>query len=129
MFAALIVTGCGLPHDQRGSLDEIRGGRLVAATAGPEAISDEERMRLQAFAERFGAELALQDTTTHDAMAGLERTQIHIIAGLPGDSPYSHAGRSRTYRDSAGIKRVWAVPPGENALLIEINRFLAEEAE
>lgn len=129
LLAGLLVAGCGLPRDQRGTLDTVRGSTLTAALAGPESIRESELLHLEAFAQSVGARLEIRDVDLHEAMDALEHTEIQIVAGLPKSSPFRHVARSRTYRAADGEIRVWAVPPGENALLIEVNRQLGRETQ
>lgn len=129
LFAGLLVSGCDLPRDQRGTLDAVRGGTLTAALAGPESIRDSERRHLEAFAQSLGATLEIREVDLHEAIDALEHTEIQIVAGLPKSSPFRRLARSRTYRAADGESRVWAVPPGENALLIEVNRQLGAETQ
>lgn len=124
LLTGLLVTGCGLPRDQRGTLDRIRGQSLNAVIAGPDDGRAAEEERLRRFARELGAELEISPLEPHAAMAALEDGRIDIVAGLPKSSPFRTAGFSRAYRSDDGEKRVWAVRSGENALLIEVNRAL-----
>ena len=76
----------------------------------------------------LGTEQVLADELKH---GGLDL----VIGGLDDKTPWStHAGLTRPYtdsRDSRGSlhKHVMLVPMGENAFLLELDRFLLDAAE
>ena len=53
-----------------------------------------------------------------------------MIAGLTDDTPWaSRIGRSTDYVKTADGKHVFATPPGENAFVLRLDRFLAAQED
>lgn len=143
----VLVAGCAaIPADPDGSLEFIRGERLLRAGAAPhepwvtapaapgQDPSGPEVELVEAFADRLGAEVEWTVSTEGDLVEQLELDLLDlVVGGLAADTPYSkRAALTRPYTESVGprgttVKHVMAVPMGENALLSELELFLDEE--
>ncbi|WP_114854918.1 ABC transporter substrate-binding protein [Brachybacterium sp. YJGR34] len=140
---ALGVTGCGagIPRDAQGTLRRATGGTLrVGASQNPPwvditadgAVDGSEAELIEGFAATIdariewipGAESVLARTMEDD---GLDV----IIGGLTSDTPFSaQISPTRPYAtvqapDGSTLKRVLGVRPGENALQVALERYLA----
>ena len=147
----LFLAGCGTsyPADPEGTLDRVRGGtlrvgaspngdwvRLPAGSAGAARVEGKEAELVQRFAERLGADIEWVTGTEQVLADELKHGELDlVIGGLDDKTPWStHAGLTRPYtesRDSRGSlhKHVMLVPLGENAFLLELDRFLLESGQ
>lgn len=89
---------------------------------------------MRQFAERIDAEVSWVTGSEQKLIGDLERGVVDlVIGGIPGDTPWSeHAGATRPYfraTDEHGqpLELVMLVPIGENAFLLELERFLQSE--
>ena len=121
----------------------MRGGELrVGVTERPpwvELIDGAEPTGIEPdlirrFADRVGAEVSWVAGSEQQLVGDLERGDLDLIAGgLPADTPWSeHAGATRPYASVADehgqpLDLVMLVPNGENAFLLELDRFLQSE--
>jgi polar amino acid transport system substrate-binding protein len=146
-----------IPRDPEGTLRRARGGtlRVGVAPAGEwvrvpalEASENDERTKDAEVAERaeagepdgvepelvrrlareLDAEIRWVRGSESELLGALERFEVDIVlAGLTRDSPWrQRVGLTRAYT-KAGGERVIAVGPGENAFLLELERFLERE--
>lgn len=149
--ALLVLAGCGAyPADPEGTLERARGGTLrVGASAngdwvritstsgtGPDRVEGREAELVRQFADRLGAEVQWVQGTEQVLAEELKHGALDIvIGGLDDKTPWStHAGLTRPYtesEDSRGMlhKHVMLVPMGENAFLLELDRFLMESGQ
>lgn len=139
--AVLVLGGCSsIPMDSADSLDEIRGGelRLGAAQHPPfvEAVDPEQPK---------GSEVDLieQYAQHHDATIRWETGSETVLVGMLADGKLDvvvggfddktawskEVAPTRAYATEAdGTKRVMLTQPGENALLVDLEIFLMEQA-
>ena len=96
LSAALSVTGCGIPHDQRGTLARVRGDTLrVGVTEHPpfivhtgEGAAGVEADLVRAFADSIGAAVAWHWGPVSEHVAALERLELDLLAaGLGAKEP------------------------------------------
>ena len=146
-FCVLLAMACEeFPRDARGSLDAVletgvlEVGLLHAPpwvdTSTPGAPRGLEVALLQAFADELGVRVQWRADGTEASFEALARGDLHILAGgLTGGNPFkAQAGFSLPYfitvRERALLdkryKHVFAVPRGENALVMRLERFLLE---
>ncbi|MBT2594147.1 transporter substrate-binding domain-containing protein [Arthrobacter sp. ISL-72] len=146
LISALTLTSCGtsFPADPDGTLDRVSGGVLrvgasenddwvtVAASGEPEGS---EPALIREFASRLGAEIKWSVGTEHVLAADLKHGELDlVIGGLNDETPWEkEAGLTRPYtesKDSRGKthKHVMLVAKGENAFLLELDRFLMAKA-
>lgn len=151
LTALLALPGCGAyPADPDGTLDRVRGGTLrVGASANgdwvrlPDAggartgrVEGTEADLVRQFADSLDAEVEWVQGTEHVLAEELKHGSLDlVIGGLDDKTPWTtHAGLTRPYtesRDSRGSlrKHVMLVPLGENAFLLELDRFLLESGQ
>lgn len=124
----IFLSGCGLPRDQRGSLDRIEGETLRAGIISS-SMEDGDRRLLGLLADQLNADLEIQTGESHALLDRLENGELDIVASLPKDTPFQSTGQSRPFGGPRDAQRVWAVRAGENALLLVVNAHLAEAEE
>jgi ABC-type amino acid transport substrate-binding protein len=152
----LTLSGCGsaFPADPQGTLERASGGTLrvgasingdwvkISAPAGGELRSGEiqgsdvqgtEAVLVKGFAEHLGADIEWVAGTEQVLAEELKHGELDlVIGGLDDKTPWvSHAGVTRPYAESTDgrgslHKHVMLVPLGENAFLLELDRFLKE---
>lgn len=154
----ITLTGCGMyPADPDGTLERVTGGTLrVGASENGDWVeltgsgstdsqdgtrreqdvqgSDAELVR--GFAAKVGAEIEWVSGTEHVLAEELKHGELDlVIGGLDDKTPWvQHGGLTRVYaesRNSRGSRQlhVMLVPMGENAFLLELDKFLMEAKE
>ncbi|MDQ3068273.1 MAG: transporter substrate-binding domain-containing protein [Acidobacteriota bacterium] len=133
---AMISAGCGLPRDPEDSFERIRTSRVLRAglTAHPPWTADPaggpEADLIHAFAASLGARVEWHIDSEAGLFERLEHFELDVVVGgLTADSPWApKLGFSRPYVEAGGKQHVIAVAPGENRLLVEIERALKTHA-
>lgn len=142
VLLVLGLTGCGsIPRDPDATLEQVRTERLLRVGASPAegsvALEDEravgpEADLVLAFADDLGVEVSWTLGGESELVAAMERGELDLlIGGLLSDSPWADkVSLTRPYRESTEldetVKHVMAVPLGENAMLVRLERFLDE---
>lgn len=130
------------PDDTASTLDRVEGGTLrVGVSPHPPftaandmgRVSGSEVDLVERFAEHLGAAPAWTVGAETDLVPRLHEGELDVlIGGLDAKSPWSkEIALTRAYGEAEGPdgsrrKLVMAVRAGENALLTELERFLAE---
>ena len=147
----MVLPGCGssFPADPEGTLENVRGGtlrvgasmngdwvRINASGSGGLSSNDvqgTEAELVKDFAARLGAEIEWVAGTEQVLADELKHGGLDlVIGGLDDKTPWvTHAGTTRPYaesRDGRGSlhKHVMLVPLGENAFLLELDKYLME---
>lgn len=147
----MVLSGCGssFPADPEGTLERVRGGtvrvgasmngdwvRINASGSGGLSNNDvqgTEAELVKDFAARLGAEIEWVAGTEQVLADELKHGGLDlVIGGLDDKTPWvTHAGTTRPYaesRDGRGSlhKHVMLVPLGENAFLLELDKYLME---
>ena len=138
--AVLVLGGCGatIPSDPDGTLEQVRGGLLrVGVSTNPPwtHVVDGEPTGLEpGLVEDFAASLDADVSWTvggeHDLVARLERGELDlVVGGLTAASPWGGSvALTVPYVETTGPHgtelHVMAAPAGENAFLVELERFL-----
>ncbi|WP_406634375.1 transporter substrate-binding domain-containing protein [Pseudarthrobacter quantipunctorum] len=147
----MVLSGCGssFPADPEGTLENVRGGtlrvgasmngdwvRINASGSGGLSSNDvqgTEAELVKDFAARLGAEIEWVAGTEQVLADELKHGGLDlVIGGLDDKTPWvTHAGTTRPYaesRDGRGSlhKHVMLVPLGENAFLLELDKYLME---
>lgn len=141
----LLITGCAIPKDPDGTLDDVRGGTLrVGVTAADPWVVDKaegvEIELIEDFAATLDAEVRFEDGSEAVLLERLKAGELDLVAGgFDEKTPWiTHGAPTRPYlevreeQDSgpANVGHVMLAPLGENAFLVELEEFLdAHEAE
>jgi ABC-type amino acid transport substrate-binding protein len=151
LASLLLLAGCGTsyPADPSGTLERVRDGTLrVGASANGswvkvssgngsdvrgEDVQGSEAELVRGFASRLGAEIEWVSGTEYVLAEDLKHGELDlVIGGLDDKTPWAtHAGLTMPYtesRDGHGSRHrhVMLVPLGENAFLLELDRYLME---
>lgn len=144
--ALIGLTGCGIsiPADPDGTLDRVSGGTLrvgvsasppLTETDGPGTPTGSEVELVERFAEEIDADVEWTEGGEADLVFALERGWLDlVIGGFTDATPWtSKAAMTQPYAESTGpegakAKHVLLAPMGENAFLVELERFLLEGA-
>lgn len=132
------LAACGVPRDPEGTLEQARAGMLrVGAVDSPphlvrttQGASGPEGELVRAFARSIGAEVDWQWGSLDDHLETLKRFELDLVAaGLTARSPWKReVAFSRPWNRERPPDRVLAVPPGENAMLLALDRFIEANA-
>lgn len=133
--AGVGLLGCDLPRDGRGSLERIRTEHRLRAgvsDSAPAVIladgappSGSEIDLLQGWAAELGAEIVWTSGSAVNLVERLKRGELDVMAaGLPAKNPWrAEIALTKPYHDDGHT--VLAVAPGESALLLSLDRYLA----
>lgn len=138
----LALTACRpYPADPRGTLGRVTGGVLrvgavhnepYVSVAGPTPTGTEVDLVL-GYAEQVGAEVAWTTGNEGELVTRVEHGQLDlVVGGITKDTPWQKkVGLTRPYAtsvDEFGTKRqhVMAVRRGENAFLLDLDRYLQQ---
>lgn len=145
VLALALLTGCGatIPTDPDGTLDTVRGGTLRVGISpaepwtevGPDgSFAGEEVRLLEGFAEHLGADVVFHSGGEEALVGMLERGALDVVAGgLTSTTPWtSKAAVTTSFATTVGERgapeyHVMLVPMGENAFLVELERFLLDQ--
>lgn len=143
LLTLLAFAACDLPRDPRDTLarvamDTMRVGYIVDPPwvhAGPDGPVGIEPTLVQEFADRVRAEVAWQAGTEEELMRRLSSYELDLVIG--GITRANAWGREVTLtmpyygfgHDLRSNQHVFAVPPGENAWLVHLERFLFQSRE
>jgi hypothetical protein len=136
-FALAILLGiaaCDLPKDPERTLERARGGTLrVGAVDSPPWLvrsgdqgTGPEAELVEALAAALGAEIDWRWGSLDSHHSALERFQLDVVAaGLTDATPgRKKVGFTRPWRVEGETRHVLAVPPGENAALMALERVI-----
>lgn len=146
MLGVLGVTGCGahFPADPDGTLERVSGGVLQVGVSPHEPFttvtgaepSGSEVALVKAYAESVGARIAWRTGGEEQLVTQLEHGRLDVvIGGLTDKTPWSdRVGLTRPYTETVDgfgrtRKHVMATVRGENAFLLDLDRFLQREGE
>jgi polar amino acid transport system substrate-binding protein len=139
---AWLLAGCGvsIPADPEGTLERVTGGTLrVGVSPNPpwtEVTQDDDPTGTEiGLVEEFAATLSAEVSWTVGGEEALIKAMEHgaldlVIGGLTADTPWvAHAAVTQPYGEATGphgdrIELVMAAPPGENAYLLTLEKFL-----
>lgn len=135
VLAALALVACDrFPRDPGGTLEAARAGTLrVGVTEAPPWIvrsGDEaggpEAELVRSFAASIGARPEWVWGGADENLARLERRELALVAaGLTQSSPWNgRVALTRPHATAGKEKHVLAAPPGENALLVALERHI-----
>ena len=139
---ALVGSGCtSIPRDSNGALTRIKGGVLRAgviehppwtAVDDHNTVSGVEAQLIERWASDLGARVEWRHADLDGLVEALHHREIDVLAaGLHAATPYApKLALTQPYAEvddgRGGRQRlVLAVTPGESALLLHLDRFLA----
>lgn len=135
----LVAAACdAIPADPGGTLERVRGGvMLVGVTDSPPWIirpepgpggepTGPEADLVRGFARAIDARVRWEWAPLDENLERLERRELDLVAaGLTRDSPWARrVPFTRPYARWRAEERALAVPPGENAFLVALERWL-----
>ncbi|WP_028279961.1 ABC transporter substrate-binding protein [Arthrobacter sp. H5] len=144
-LALVLLTGCGMaiPADPDGTLNEVTDGILhVGVTASGEWVElrpggdpqGVEPALVQDFAKTLDAEIEWVQGSERELAEGLKLGELDLaVGGFADDTPWvTDAGMTLPYAETTDqrgntIKHVMLTPLGENAFLLNLERFLLEQ--
>jgi polar amino acid transport system substrate-binding protein len=135
LACALVASGCGIPRDAAGTLENIRGGVIrIGIVANRPWVIDRgttvdgvEGRLASAVASSLGARIEWLRMPEFELMRALRKREIHlVIGGFDAKLPWAReVAFTRPYLESPdGKAHVLAAPPGENAWLVFLDREL-----
>jgi polar amino acid transport system substrate-binding protein len=142
LVVACMATACNqFPKDPEQSLEKARGGvLLVGYSENPPWVvkaNDEpqgtEPELIRKFAKSINARVQWLNGTEHSLFEKMEQRELPlVIAGVTDDNPWREkTGFTRPYQEveveGRKKKHVMVVMAGENALLVELEKFLEKE--
>ena len=139
--ALALTVGCGvsIPADPDDTLARVTGTKLRVGVSpnppwtelGESAPRGTEVDLVKAFAQTLDAQIEWVVGGEESLITALEHGELHlVIGGLTADTPWvEKVAITKPYaetRDSRGERQklVMAAPPGENAYLLALERFL-----
>lgn len=144
LAAVLVISGCqaSFPADAQGTLERATGGELrIGISENPPwtqvapdgTVSGSEVDLVTGYAESIDAEIEWMPAGESALAAEMKAGALDIvIGGFPKDAPWtSHIAFTRPYATATGpdgkkVEIVLGVRPGENALLVDLERYLAD---
>lgn len=139
---ALALAGCAdLPRDPDGTLDRVRETSILRAGASPGGervridgarVSGVEPDLVTGFARSLGARVRWRVGGEEELVTAMEDGELDlVVGGLSADSPWDKkVSLTRGYAESTEhgkkVEHVMAVPLGENAMLVALERHLDE---
>lgn len=144
-LSVLPLSACGsLPADAEGTYDRARDGTLVVGVSehppwtsvDPDTgeVTGSEAELIKGFAETINAEIDWQPGPESVLAGAISEGEVDIvIGGLTTAAPWSsQMAMTRAYtsvetEDGSTEEMVMGVPLGENELMVELERYLAQE--
>ncbi|AKQ44940.1 hypothetical protein TH63_03750 [Rufibacter radiotolerans] len=128
-----------IPKDPEDSLEKVSGGTLDVGYSenppwvvkGAQEPTGLEPEMIKAFAKTIKAKVQWHPGTEQQLLEALEKKELHlVVAGLTDDSPWkSKISFTRPYLTLEKKKHVFGVIMGENALVLELEKFLHKKEE
>lgn len=143
LLLAVLLSGCGMPTDPRGTLENVRssGELIVGVSPSPpwtvlerDSVTGSEVQLIEGFAARLGVRPRWVIGGEQHLVDQLANGQVHlVIGGITSDTPWtSKVAPTRSYatsEDPEGKQQqhVMLVRLGENRFLSELERYLDEQ--
>lgn len=134
-IVVLLFYGCrNFPADPERTLESLKDGTLkVGVMVNPpftgkteSGYKGIEADMISAFAKANNANIQWVEASEEELFTSLEKFELAIvIGGLTSKSPRKkQSGFTQPYLEKNGEKHVIATPPGENALTLELEKFI-----
>lgn len=142
VFAVILAMlgACGsIPRDPQGTIDRVRETGVLRVGASPsqnrvevdgDRVSGTEADLVMGFAQSLGAQVRWQIGGEEELVEAMEEGELDVLAGgLTAKSPWADkVGLTRPYEQNTErgkkVEHVLAVPLGENAMLVALERYL-----
>ena len=142
IFTLALALACGLPRDPESTLEHVRGGTLRVGfvvdtpwvTAAEQGAGGVEGAIVAELARGLGARVSWTHASETPLLTALHDGDLDlVIAGLTKESPWAaKASFTRPYYvdttvvegERTEVPHVVAVPPGENAWQVHVERVL-----
>jgi hypothetical protein len=135
LLAAFTLQACApWPRDPERTLDESTGGTLrVGASEAPPSLTrgeagamGPEADMVEAFARSIDARVEWRWGALDAHLEALERYELDLVAGgLSAGSPWKgRVAFTRPWRQQGETRHALAVPPGENGMLVAVERVI-----
>lgn len=133
---ALLLAACGIPRDPEGTLERIQGSHMRVGIAehppwtvlgnDPSGIEVE---LVEELARRLDAEIEWVEGAESEILEQIELGRLDlVIAGLTADNPWSsEVSFIQPYFTVGEDEHVMAIPHGENAWIVRLERFLRSQ--
>ena len=137
-----IISCDSLPRDPQGTLAMVMKTQIIRAgvshdppwiqaidtTKAPGGIEVEI---LQQFAETLGVRIEWTHNTEQELIHMLEGHELDIVlTGMTADTPWKeNVGLTRPYYRGENKKHVLAIPSGENAWLMALEKFIEDNSD
>ncbi len=139
MVLAFLLASCGLPRDPEGTLERVDGSSMrVGITDSPPwtvLTNDEpagvEPALIEEFARDLAAEIEWVEGSESEILEQMELGHLDLaIGGFTVDNPWAkRVSFIQPYFTLGEDKHVMAVPHGENAWIVRLERFLRSRLE
>jgi polar amino acid transport system substrate-binding protein len=136
LVLTLTLTACGIPRDPEGTLERVQGSSMKVGiaerppwtTLGEDPSGIEVEL-VERFARELDAEIQWVEGAESEVLEQVELGRLDlVIAGLTADSPWSgKASFIQPYVSVGADEHVMAVPHGENAWIVRLERFLRSQ--
>ena len=130
----LLPAACGLPKDPKATLERVQGGYMEVgivdappwASAEGETRSGVEVELIEEFARTLDADIQWEHGPEAEILESIELGNLDLaIGGFTADNPWSsRVSFIQPYFSLGEDKHVMAVPHGENAWIVRLERFL-----
>lgn len=137
LAALLPLASCGLPKDSEGTTERILGSRVLRVGvsenspwvdgSGPEPGGIEPEL-IRNFAKSLGARVEWVRNGETPLLEALEERKLDLVAGgIKSDTPWKGSlGVSQVYLKQGSDRHVLLTAPGENQLLLRLDRFIVD---
>jgi Bacterial extracellular solute-binding proteins, family 3 len=135
----LLLTSCGLPKDPEGTLERVEGSamRVGITDRPPWTVVTEGEPRgvepalVEELARELGSEIEWVDGSESEILEEIELGHLDLaVGGFTADSPWAkQVTFIQPYFTLGEDEHVMAVPHGENAWIVRIERFLRSKLD
>jgi ABC-type amino acid transport substrate-binding protein len=141
LAAAAAALACDMPRDAESTLERVRDTGVLRAgavsnppfvvTTSGGGVSGPEAAVVEAFAKAHGAAVTWVVASEEELVERLERFQLDVVVGgITRKNPLAKkVGATLPLYERAGKQHVLLTPPGENGLLLALDRAVYPQRE